>query len=88
MSKPLDEKYIRKLIEEELEKKVSELKIKEPITREEFLKAMESMDKRFQELLDTMNRRFEEMNRRFEEMNQRFEESDKRFQELVDTMNR
>ncbi|MHA1277429.1 MAG: hypothetical protein ACTSQ8_09580 [Candidatus Helarchaeota archaeon] len=80
MSKPINEKQIRKLIEEELERKVSELKTKEPVTREEFLKAMELMDKRFQELIDTMNQRFEEVN-------QRFEKSDKRFQELIDTMN-
>ncbi|MHA1358646.1 MAG: DUF3782 domain-containing protein [Candidatus Helarchaeota archaeon] len=95
MSKPLDEKQIRRIIEEELTKRVSELKTKEPVTREEFLKAMELMDKRFQELIDIMNRRFEEVNQRFEEVNQRFEEvnqrfekSDTRFQELVETMNR
>ncbi|MHA1277171.1 MAG: DUF3782 domain-containing protein [Candidatus Helarchaeota archaeon] len=88
MSKPLDEKQIRRIIEEELTKRVSELKTKEPVTREEFLKAMELMDKRFQELIDIMNQRFEEVNQRFEEVNQRFEKSDTRFQELVETMNR
>ncbi len=76
MSKSLDEKQIRKIIEEELEKRRG----KEPITREEFLKMLELMNQRFKE----SDERFREL---IDTMNQRFDESDKRFRELIDTMN-
>jgi hypothetical protein len=64
MSKSVDEKRIRELIEEEVEKKISKYKMKEPLTREEFLKALELIEERFA----AIDKRFEAMDKRFENL--------------------
>ena len=55
-------------------------------------KVLHQMDKRFEELREDMNRRFEQVDKRFEElredMNRRFEQVDKRFEELREDMNK
>ena len=65
---------------------------KEYVTRAELKEYMERSDKRFNRLIEEMNRRFEEVDRRFdkliEEMNRRFEEVDRRFNRLIEEMNR
>ena len=99
MSKILSEEKIRELIEREVEKKILELEPKKLITRGEFLKSMDLMDKRFEELITTMNQRFEAVDKRFEAvdkrfeelittMNQRFRDSDRRTDELIASMNK
>ncbi|MHC1591931.1 MAG: DUF3782 domain-containing protein [Candidatus Helarchaeales archaeon] len=99
MSNPLNEKEIRKLIRIEVEKRFQEYQSSASITRDEFLNAIQAMDKRFDELIDSMNKRFEAVDKRFEEsdqrlkelidsMNKRFEESDQRLKELIDSMNK
>ena len=65
MTDLVNEKKIRDLIEKEVEKKFKEIRAKEPITREDFLEAINSMNKRF----EAVDRRFEEM---FEAMNRGF----------------
>ncbi|MHA1650204.1 MAG: DUF3782 domain-containing protein [Candidatus Helarchaeota archaeon] len=87
MSNSLNERKIRELIEKEINKRINELTSKNPLTREEFLKGMDIISERF----EAMDRRFEEliktMNDRFEAMDQRFEAVDRRFEELIKTMN-
>ena len=62
-------------------------------------KVLHQMDKRFEELREDMNRRFEQVDKRFEQvdkrfeelredMNRRFEQVDKRFEELREDMNK
>ena len=55
-------------------------------------KVLHQMDKRFEELREDMNRRFEQVDKRFEElredMNRRFEQVDKRSEELREDMNK
>ena len=40
------------------------------------------MDKRFEDLIHQMDKRFEDMNRRFEDINRRFEDMNKRFEDM------
>ncbi|MHA1426915.1 MAG: DUF3782 domain-containing protein [Candidatus Helarchaeota archaeon] len=98
MGNPVSEVKVRELIAQEVEKKLNELIDTRPITREEFLKAIEALekrfeavDRRFEELIESMNQRFKAVDRRFEEliesMNQRFEAVDRRFEELIESMN-
>ena len=60
--------------------------------REDFNERSKAADRRFEELIDNMKRRFEESNKRYEQlrddMNRRFEAVDKRFEELITTMNK
>jgi len=98
LGNPVSEVKVRELIAQEVEKKLNELIDTRPITREEFLKAIEALekrfeavDRRFEELIESMNQRFKAVDRRFEEliesMNQRFEAVDRRFEELIESMN-
>jgi len=48
MSKSLNEEQIRILIEKEIEKKISKFRDQQTITREEFLRAIEVIENRFQ----------------------------------------
>ncbi len=43
---------------------------------------MEQTDKRFAELRDDMNKRFEQVDKRFEQIDKRFEQIDKRFEQV------
>ena len=43
---------------------------------------MEQSDKRFKELREDINKRFEEMGKRFEQIDKRFEQVDKRFEQV------
>ena len=51
-------------------------------------KVLHQMDKRFEELREDMNRRFEQVDKRFEQVDKRFEQVDKRFEELREDMNK
>ena len=44
---------------------------------------MKQTDKRFFELREDMNKRFEQVDRRFEQIDKRFEQVDKRFRDLI-----
>ncbi|MHA1799040.1 MAG: DUF3782 domain-containing protein [Candidatus Helarchaeota archaeon] len=92
MTNPISEDEIKKFIEKEIDKRILERERDQLLTRAEFLKAIDAFNKRFEELTDSMNKRFEAMDKRFEElidsMNKRFEAVDRRFEELIDSMNR
>ena len=45
-------------------------------------KVLHQMDKRFEELREDMNRRFEQVDKRFEQVDKRFEQVDKRFEQV------
>ena len=47
---------------------------------------MEAADKRFIELREDMNKRFEQVDKRFEQVDKRFEQVDKRFEQMMDTL--
>jgi len=92
------EKTIEKKVVESLETiQLAQLR-KEFLTRQDFLDAMDRMDKKFEELIKHMNLRFEAMqkqiDKRFEasqrEMNQRFEalqkQIDKRFDKVYERL--
>ncbi len=51
-------------------------------TKEDIKMLMQMMDKRFEELLHYVDKRFEAVDKRFEDMNKRFEDMNKRFEEL------
>ena len=87
------EQIVNQKIQARLETVQLALLRKEFLTREEFLAAMQKMDKRFEDMLAEMNRRFETVDKRFEamdkrfedmlaEMNRRFEAVDKRFEAI------
>jgi len=87
------EQIVNQKIQARLETVQLALLRKEFLTREEFLAAMQKMDKRFEDMLAEMNRRFETVDKRFEamdkrfedmlaEMNRRFETVDKRFEAM------
>jgi len=44
---------------------------------------MQQVDKRFEELRDDMNKRFEQVDKRFEQVDKRFEQVDKRFDQMI-----
>ena len=44
---------------------------------------MEQVDKRFEEMREDMNKRFEQVDKRFEQVDKRFEQEDKRFEEMI-----
>ncbi|MFX1259439.1 MAG: hypothetical protein ACFFAN_16415 [Promethearchaeota archaeon] len=79
-------KEIKDFIETQLEEKIKTIQIKylkeNFLTRDEFLDAMERMDKRF----EAMDKRFEAMDKRFEAMDKRFEAMDKRFEAMQKQM--
>ncbi len=70
---------IKDFINDQIEEKVKTIQIKylkeNFLTKDEFLQAMERMDRRF----EAMDKRFEAMDKRFEAMDKRFDASDKRF---------
>ncbi|MHA1728646.1 MAG: hypothetical protein ACTSWY_07920 [Promethearchaeota archaeon] len=93
---PSQEEFIKKIVREEVNKSLGTVQLstlkKEFLTRDEFIDAMDRMDRRFEEsnkrfetLQKRMDDRFEESNKRFEtlqkRMDDRFEESNKRFEE-------
>ncbi len=84
-------KIIEKTVEQKIEKQIETVQIavlrKEFLTREEFLEAMNHMDKRFESMQKQMNERFEAMDKRFEAMDKRFEAMDKRFEAMLKQMN-
>ena len=47
----------------------------------------EFVDKRFEDMYNYMNKRFEAVDKRFEDMNQRFEDMNKRFSMMFTFMN-
>ncbi len=81
-------KIIEKTVEQKIEKQIETVQIavlrKEFLTREEFLEAMNRMDKRFESMQKQMNERFESMQK---QMNERFEAADKRFESMQKQMN-
>ncbi|MHA1603225.1 MAG: DUF3782 domain-containing protein, partial [Candidatus Freyarchaeota archaeon] len=95
----MDEGKIEEIVERKVEEALRRYKItpEHVITRDEFLDAIERIDKRFQEMLNLTSTRFEEMDRRFEAMqttmqerfeavDRRFEEMDRRFEAMQTTM--
>ena len=44
---------------------------------------MQQVDKRFTELREDMNKRFEQVDKRFEQVDKRFEQVDKRFEQMM-----
>ena len=82
------EQIVNQKIQARLETVQLALLRKEFLTREEFLAAMQKMDKRFEDMLAEMNRRFEAVDRRFEAVDKRFEAVDKRFEDMLAEMNR
>ena len=84
----VDEGKIEEIIERKVEEALKRYKIapEHVITRDEFLAAIERIDKRFQEMLNLTSTRFEAMDKRFEAMQrtmqERFEAIDKRFEEM------
>ncbi|MHA1755790.1 MAG: hypothetical protein ACTSVV_03400 [Promethearchaeota archaeon] len=100
-------KYIEKIVEEKVEKRLEKVQLsilkKEFLTREEFLEAINKLDKRFEELLIQMKIGFEEARKEREliqkEIDKRLEEArkdrelireemDKRFNSLIEQMNK
>jgi len=80
--------FLSEHLPKELEKYQKIYSAEELVTKAELLEAIriieqrfEAMDKRFEELIDSMNRKFDAVDKRFEAM-------DKRFEELIDSMNR
>ncbi|GIW23720.1 MAG: hypothetical protein KatS3mg068_2727 [Candidatus Sericytochromatia bacterium] len=47
----------------------------------EIREGFKTMDKRFQDLIHYIDKRFEDMNKRFEDINKRFEDTNKRFED-------
>ena len=84
----VDEGKIEEIIERKVEEALKRYKIapEHVITRDEFLAAIERIDKRFQEMLNLTSTRFEAMDKRFEAiqttMQERFEAIDRRFEEV------
>ncbi|MHA1261636.1 MAG: DUF3782 domain-containing protein [Candidatus Freyarchaeota archaeon] len=84
----MDEGKIEEIIERKVEEALKRYKItpEHVITRDEFLAAIERIDKRFQEMLNLTSTRFEAMDKRFEAiqttMQERFEAIDRRFEEM------
>ncbi|MEX2717712.1 MAG: hypothetical protein Q6370_015540, partial [Candidatus Sigynarchaeota archaeon] len=82
---PAQEQHVRKIAREEMEKTVETIQLsllKEHfLTRDEFLDAMDRMDKRF----EAMDRRFEAMQ---QQMDKRFEAMDKRFEAMQQQMDK
>ncbi|MHA1282599.1 MAG: hypothetical protein ACTSQP_08840 [Promethearchaeota archaeon] len=78
-------KYIEKIVEEKVEKRLEKVQLsilkKEFLTREEFLEAINKLDKRFEELLIQMKIGFEEARKEREliqkEIDKRLEEARK-----------
>ena len=93
---PGQEALVRKIAREEAERTIDTVQVSLLkgvfLTRDEFLDAMDRMDKRFEAVQVQMDKRFEAMDKRFEElidsMNKRFEAVDNRFEELIDSMNK
>ncbi|MDX8389268.1 MAG: hypothetical protein R8M38_02140 [Mariprofundaceae bacterium] len=52
--------------------------------RELMIQGFDQVDKRFEDLISQMNKRFEQVDKRFEQIDKRFEQVEKRF-ESVDT---
>ncbi len=88
----LIEEHLRKVLPDILREIFIVYSSEDLVTKDEFRVAIESMDKRFEGMLEIINRRFESMDKRFEEMlalmDKRFEAVDKRFEEIIDQMNR
>jgi len=82
---PALEQHVRKIAREEMDKSVESIQLsllKEHfLTRDEFLDAMERIDKRF----EAMDKRFEAMDKRFEAMQQQM---DKRFEAMQQQMDK
>ncbi|MHA1335210.1 MAG: hypothetical protein ACTSPW_05605 [Promethearchaeota archaeon] len=82
-------KYIEKIVEEKVEKRLEKVQLsilkKEFLTREEFLEAINKLDKRFEELLIQMKIGFEEARKDRELIR---EGMDKRFNSLIEQMNK
>jgi len=78
-------KVIEKTIKEEVSKSIESVQLalirREFLTRDEFLEAMNRMDKRF----EAMDKRFEAMDKRFEAMDKRFEAMQKRMDKRFKT---
>ena len=60
------------------------LKVEEELKhqRELIFAFMKQIDKRFEELRDDMNKRFEQVDKRFEQIDKRFEQIDRRFEQI------
>ncbi len=84
--------YIDKHMDEKVKKIQIEYLKENFLTRDEFLDAMNRMDKRFESLQTQMNKRFESMDKHFESMDKRFEslqtQMDKRFESLQTHINK
>jgi len=52
MSKSFNENRIREIVKEEIEKRITKFDSREPLTREEFLKAIELMNKQFDKVYE------------------------------------
>ena len=67
---------------------VQEIRNDIKLLTEAMKRGFESVDKRFEDMLNYTNRRFESMDKRFESIDKRFESIDKRFEEVLDYMNK
>lgn len=65
--------------EPSIDQEVRERLIRVEVTLKEF---KDSMEKRFEEMREDMNMRFEQVDKRFEQVDKRFEQVDKRFEQV------
>ena len=57
------------------------------VTIDVFNQRAKQVDKRFEDLIHQMDKRFEQVDKRFEQVDKRFEQVDKRFEDLIANMN-
>jgi len=92
----LSKKKIKEYVDTQIEKQVKSIQIQylkdHFLTREEFLDAMNKLDKRFEAMQEQMDKRFDQMDKRFEamqeQMDKRFEQMDKRFEAMQEQMDK
>lgn len=83
---PQIKQEIKNYIEKQLEEKLKTIQIKylkeNFLTRDEFLDALERIDKRFEAIQKQMNKRFDRVDKRFESIDKRFDRVYERFDNI------